>query len=500
MRKDSVRKVGILVAVLGVFGLAYFTGFTNILLDQAQDQTSALSAYSPLSSYPLSVKSPQQKISEDLQERIDEVGKYEDIPVVVELTAPTSMAVGQQTATLSALQAQGFNLQARNTRVSNTLVGTAKTNNIEGIAQNPNVDQVLYDGYYFDTTDINTNARRVSLLDSSKTQINVSAAWDEGYRGQGVKVIIIDSGIQNNHPALTRGGSSLVLKEKSFIGFEADYTTEHGTHCAGVIASQDSEYKGVAPNVKGFVDYVAFTGAGARLSWILSALDEAYREAKVSREPVVVSNSWGGPPVDSPEMNKVREAVIKLTEEAVVVFAAGNAGPGSGTISAPGDADSGGKEVITVGAVDDENDIAEFSSRGPDKWGTDNQEPDVVAPGVQITSAVPGGFDDLSGTSMATPHVSGLVALMLSKNNDYSNREVLDILEQSSKDLGANGFDYKYGYGIVQAGRALEASPNPPVYGLALNDMVFTGLSVIVLVVGAVFAVDPSLKRYLEGL
>ena len=440
---------GLALIFLGSFGLLYSFG---IISGVHQGAVAALGLY------PVSVKTPEEKIGPFLKEKIEKAEKGEKIPVVVSLTAePGGLAVAQQMNVIPQLTATGLQITGRTTLASNTVFGTISAERVKELASNSYVSEVLYDGMFFRLSSDAGIAANVG-------QIGAPNAWAKGYKGQGVVVIVIDSGIQNNHPWLMRGGKSLVLKEYHVCS-NADYTHWHGTHVAGIVASQDSTYKGVAPGIKGFIDIVTFNSNGqATLSWVLKALDIAYTEAENFKDqgvPVVSTNSWGGPSADNPVINKVRYAAMKLADLIPVVFAAGNYRPSSGTITSPGDADKENNEIITVGAVDSSNNIACFSSRGPDSWGNEHNEPDVVAPGVNVISSVPGGHRPASGTSMATPHVAGTVALMLSKNSNIGNMQSLEILESTAKDLGAGGFDYAYGYGIIQAGKAVDAVPGP---------------------------------------
>ena len=447
------RNLGIFLFFAGLIGFAYINSAQNIIV----------SGYSmAFSSYPLSVKSADEKISPTLREEISKVSPETEVNVVLVLTAPPTMSVAQQQLVISQLSAYNFKPLLTINHIGNEIAGTVPAGNIDEIASNPYVDKVLADVVVARlTSDIPT----INFLSDSVPMIHAPDVWSKGYTGQGVTVIVIDSGIANNHPALMRDGKSLVLEEKDIVPGSTDWTMFHGTHVAGIIASQDPKYKGVAPGIRGFVDIVAFDKYGsATLSWLLSALDYTYSIAD-KYKPAVCTNSWGGMPQDTPEYNELRQKVLKLTEKIPVVFAAGNSGPFSGTIGFPGDADEvvNGKliEPITVGAVKKDGTIAMFSSRGPDKWGTDHQEPDISAPGVDIFSTIPpSGWRSLSGTSMATPHVTGVVALMLSKNPYLDNMEVMKYLTETAMDAGSPGFDYDYGYGIVQADKAVDAVPS----------------------------------------
>jgi len=150
------------------------------------------------------------------------------------------------------------------------------------------------------------------------------------------------------------------------------------------------------------------------------------------------------------------------------------------------DADRGGNEVITVGAINKEGIVPTWSAKGPDNAGEEHNEPDVVAPGVAIVSTLPNNaIGKMSGTSMAAPHVTGIIALMLSKNPALTNREVLDALMNTAEDGGIKGFDFAYGAGIVSAYRAINDIPGGrlpttfPVGPIQIVSIVFTMLGFV---------------------
>jgi len=483
--RNVARALGIFLFFLGMAGLTYSLGVSESLM---------VSYYSTFGAFPMSVASPQEKISDTLEKELAKAKPGEKIPVVVVLTGDTgAIAMAQQEAVIPSLQAVGFELTLRIVNVENALAGTIPADKVYELAANPNVEKILYDGKFFKIT----KTPNVKLLKESVPMINVPEVWKEGYTGKGVVVIIIDSGVQNNHPWLMRNGRSLVIDEKVIVPGASDYTHWHGTHCAGIIASQDLTYKGVAPGIDGFVDIVAFDWQGsAKLSWVLGALDYAYKKAKELKaqgKAVVSTNSWGAPPYDADEFNEIRRAALKLTEVCPVVFAAGNSGPSSGTIECPGDADDGQNEVITVGAVDKNGNVAIFSSRGPDTWGIEHNEPDVSAPGVDIVSSVPGGSRAASGTSMATPHVAGVIALMLDKNPRLTNDECLRILMQTAVDKGHSGFDSDYGAGIVDAKKAVDAVSQASPIAITVPSDVVNIIAAVLLLAGAVLIINPNL-------
>jgi len=454
------KYLGILLFLIGLAGIIYFSGATD-------------SVKASLNMYPMSIKPPQDKISPLLKEKLKEGGK---VPVVVVLTAPTDMAMAQQEAILPQLQAMGFELKFQILNVANAMAGEIPADKINELAQNPYVSEILYDGKIFKQFSL----APTTSLERALEQIHVDVVRRMGYTGKGVTVILIDSGIDNHHPWL----AGKVIAEYHAYPTDKDWTNPHGTHCAGIIVS-------VAPDVK-FVDVIALDEQGsARLSWILKALDYAYSIAD-KYKPCVCSCSWGAYPSDAPEFNEVRKAVLRLAEKMPVVFAAGNFGPSPKTIACPADADNGKIEVITVGAVDYNNVVAWFSSRGPDTYGIIHNEPNVVAPGVDIVSAKAGGGTiAMSGTSMACPFVSGVIALMLQKNPNLTDEQCLKILEETAKDLGPRGFDYSYGYGLVQADKAIEMVSNQPITVVNTSNWksACVGFSTIVTLIGLIIIV-----------
>lgn len=140
---------------------------------------------------------------------------------------------------------------------------------------------------------------------------------------------------------------------------------------------------------------------------------DAFTEGRPDRGPHVLTNSWGCPSLEGCDRDVLRPATAALAAAGVfVVAAAGNTGPFCGSVDDP---PAPYPDVLTVGAVDRQRAVTSFSSRGPAPGGS--RKPDVVAPGAGVLSAMPGGgYATLDGTSMAAPHVAGVVALMWSAN------------------------------------------------------------------------------------
>ena len=231
-----------------------------------------------------------------------------------------------------------------------------------------------------------------------------------GITGKGVVVAVLDTGIQSNHsefanPAKDINGNNIgkFVTGASFINGEANPEQDgnnHGTHCAGTVAGATA---GVAPDAQLMaVKVLAANGSGSGIG-IIQGIQFA-----TANGADVISMSLGTAG-DNPGTDGIENAVNNAVAAGiVVVVAAGNAGPEAGTLGSPGTSPL----IISVGAHDSNGAIANFSSRGPNADGL--IRPDLMAPGVGVRSAIAnGGFAFFSGTSMATPHVSGIAALML---------------------------------------------------------------------------------------
>lgn len=264
--------------------------------------------------------------------------------------------------------------------------------------------------------------------------------------GIGVKVGVLDTGIDQVHPDL-RGK---VIDFKDCVQNKRDSYDDngHGTHCAGTIGGSVNDGSmeiGVAPGVELVAGKILSAQGMGYVEWILDGMQWI-----ATTGVRLVSNSWGAGPG-----SRIFEDAIKgwLALDILPVFAAGNAGPRPRSVGTPG----GLLDAFAVGATTSEDDIAEFSSRGPVTWdGKDFVKPDVSAPGHKVTSCLPGGgYWTISGTSMATPHVAGLAALLYEKNEDLTVEEVVNIIEASAVKFGDSEKDNDFGYGRIDCLAAL---------------------------------------------
>jgi hypothetical protein len=253
--------------------------------------------------------------------------------------------------------------------------------------------------------------------------IGADRVWrDLGVTGRGIVVGTSDSGVDGAHPALRdrfRGGDDSWYDPWSHTRTPVDHGG-HGTHTLASAVGGDNV--GVAPGAQwvGCVNLERNLGSPARyldcMQFMLAPFPyggDPLRDGRPERAPHVLTNSWGCTAMEGCDLRALRPAVDGLTAAGIfVVAAAGNTGPRCRSVVDP---IAPYPNTLTVGAVDRDRKVADFSSRGPTPDGT--VKPDVVAPGVDVLSAMPGGgYGTLSGTSMATPHVAGVVALLWSAN------------------------------------------------------------------------------------
>lgn len=225
--------------------------------------------------------------------------------------------------------------------------------------------------------------------------LGIPDTWTQS-QGQGIKVAVLDTGVDTDHPDLVNA----IADTQDFTGDGIEDMNGHGTHCAGIIGARINGvgFVGVAPKCELLIAKVLANNGSGSYNWISSGIDWA-----VQNGADIISMSLGGP---STEPTLHRAIHLALAEGLTIICAAGNEGAfGVNTIGYPGRYGS----VITIAAHDPQGNPAGFSSRGG--------EIDFMAPGTDIWSTYKeGGFAELSGTSMATPFVAGMAALILSKH------------------------------------------------------------------------------------
>src|SRR3989344_8752501 len=329
------------------------------------------------------------------------------------------------------------------------------------------------------------NADDVWKLDANGK--NCATSGKPCLTGKGITIGIIDTGVDYTHEDLGNGcfgnANCKVVSGWDFSDNDTDPMDYmgHGTHVAATAAG-NGVLKGVAPDAK-IVSYKVFPNSYA--STIISAIDRSAdpnQDNDFSDHLDVISLSLGGRGDPDDAMSQSIDNAVSVG--VVAVIAAGNSGPYSNTIGSPGTA----RKAITVAASDKNDLIAGFSSRGPVSWidATGNLKflikPDVAAPGVDICAAQWDSawsdercLDDkhvaISGTSMATPHVSGAVALIKQAHPSWTPNEIKFVLRNTAIDLkqvlggGRDAISYRIteqGYGRIDVLKAVKSS-KPPI-------------------------------------
>lgn len=338
-------------------------------------------------------------------------------------------------------------------------------------------------------------AKSVGGIEPGLVAIGAPEMWAMGYTGQSRLALTFDTGAWPDHPAFeNRYLVNRMPLDQAWFGYDSavpvDKSDSHGTHVSGTILGLDTataDTIGVAfgayliatdPIVQNLSNVKPLTELLLGYQWALNPDGDISTSMDI---PDVINNSWGlanasastewplCPVFWTPVMEAVAAAGIAN------VFSAGNEGPGDATIGIPQNTNTGLVNSFSVGAVSASNPgtgyfpIAEFSSRGPSLCGGEGSlliKPEVSAPGVNVRSSVGHGeYDVYSGTSMASPHVSGAVLLLKEAFPYLSGEAILLALYNSAADLGVPGEDNTYGMGMINVKAAYDylALTNEPV-------------------------------------
>ncbi|QTA80875.1 Peptidase S8/S53 domain-containing protein [Desulfonema limicola] len=274
------------------------------------------------------------------------------------------------------------------------------------------------------------------VIDWGLSMLEIPYLWSQT-NGEGIKVAVLDTGIAFQHTDF-RGA---IIDSVDFTDSPAGASdlNGHGTHVAGIIAARkDSRgVVGVAPLSSLLIAKVLGDDGYGRESWVADGIRWA-----VQKGAHIISMSMGAPGYSRMIHDAIREAVAV---NVFVICAAGNNGSRIGAVDCPGRF----PETIAVGSIDRRQEISSFSSIG--------MQVDIVAPGDRILSTYPPNtFSTISGTSMATPFVSGVAALMLAKHRDFGGetpiRNSIDLrnhLRKTAVDLGHLGKDPVFGFGLI---------------------------------------------------
>lgn len=283
-------------------------------------------------------------------------------------------------------------------------------------------------------------------------KLQMPKAWDKTKGSSKITVAVIDGGVQKDHPELK---GKLVSPYNAVTGKSSYYPDEHATHVAGIIAASFNKagIAGIAPNVK-IMPINVFQGDEASVETVIQAIYYA-----VEHKADIINLSLG-----DDNYSYLLESATKYAKSkgVVLVAAAGN----SSTYMPMYPAASEG--VVGVSATDRNDKLARFSNYG--------NYIDLAAPGVEIYSSVAGSsFASYDGTSMAAPMVSGVAALVRSKNPFLSPSKVESILKKSTVDLGSKGRDDDYGYGRIDSYKAVSNTAAPISTIIAPKTYTMTG-------------------------
>jgi len=259
-------------------------------------------------------------------------------------------------------------------------------------------------------------------------------------KGAGVKVAVLDTGIDLDHPDLAVAGDVTFVDGTT----SGDDDNGHGTKVAGVIAALDNDIGviGVAPEAELYSVKVLNSSASGSVSDILAGIEWA-----IENRMDVINMSFASTLAFPASVHDAIE--LAYNTGVLLVAGAGNNGNAAGTgdnITYP----ARYPEVIAVGGTDTQDNRWSASSTGPAL--------ELMAPGVNVETTAIGGYGTLTGTSMASPHAAGVGALLIASLME-SNHDVRQRMQQTVEDLGDVGWDSLYGYGLVDAGTAVQQTP-----------------------------------------
>ena len=448
------------------------------------------------------------KIHPALLKKLDNVNPDDEVEVVfrlVPLPDPSKAVVkGDYHSAVAALKAWAAQTQEpviqlveavggkvlRTFWIDNVILVKVKAKYIPVIAKDPRVVEVFENFEVHVIEPVNKERVDVDPHQSVSSwgifKIDAPGAWAQGYLGDGVRIATLDTGVDVTHPALEGKMFTVAPGDPYYPGgwmeFDSDGnpvcsephdTHGHGTHVSGTALGGDTSeiLIGVAPHAQ-LMHGLVLPGGSGSFAQVLAGIEWAVEPYDCDGTPTgypahVISMSLGASNYYGNELLPAIENA--LLANIIVVAAIGNDGPD--TSSNPGNIWG----VFGIGATDQNDQVAWFSSGEVVEWPSPPSEwpfydtypstyikPDFSAPGVDITSAVPGGgYEAWSGTSMATPHVAGTVALILQAmgvldfNFEDLPETVYEILNATSVDLGDPGQDTRYGWGRINASAAV---------------------------------------------
>ena len=365
----------------------------------------------------------------------------------------TTLAERTQKPVITELESLGIQYRAH--WIANMIWVRGSMDTVQLLAQRPDVTHLYANpAIALDApVKVLTSGVQPQAVEWNISKVKAPEVWALGYAGQGVVIGGQDTGYEWDHPALKnqyRGWDGAAV-EHDYNWFDATANQSlvpidpfgHGTHTMGTMVGDDggNNQIGMAPEARWIgCRNMDIGGNGtpetytACYEWFVAPTRVDGTEPRPDLAPDVINNSWSCPPSEGCNPDSLLIPVQNLVAAGIVTaHSAGNSGSACSTINAPAAIYA---ESFTVGATDSTDTIASFSSRGPVSVdGSNRSKPDITAPGVSIRSSVPGGgYASMSGTSMAAPHVAGLVALLISAQPALRGQvsEIESIIEQTA--------------------------------------------------------------------
>ncbi|MBX7046730.1 MAG: S8 family serine peptidase, partial [Ignavibacteria bacterium] len=329
--------------------------------------------------------------------------------------------------------------------------------------------------------------RTTEAVQTGLRVIKADSVWARGFTGQGTTVMNIDNGVNGTHDALNSrwwGNNgrawyhSWLNVQTPNVSFPAPCGTDyHGTHTMGIMTGRTAagDTIGVAPNARWMAAAVTDCPGAVYPTNNVTAFQWAVNpDSNIATldYPDAISCSWQDPNAGDQCATSIYRTLL-VNVEAVgvgVVFSAGNSGPGTSTITPPKNINLDSINVMCTGAVDGNTagyPIASFSSRGPSICGgvgTLLIKPEISAPGVNISSCGSGNsYYTISGTSMASPHVGGSIALLKSVAPYMTGKQIKAVIFSTCTDLGTAGEDNEYGKGLINLAAAFRRLASYPL-------------------------------------
>ncbi len=443
------------------------------------------------------------KFDSDLADSLNKVGDAVRIPVWIELEKPAELnsllsdvkSAPRETAYLTAMSRlkrahetaqrgltrylQSRMATANDTKMKphwliNVVEASLTKNELEELANRSDVSAIHLPPYITSIDagkedELNPSASTSFAVENNLKNINADDAWAAGFTGQGRVICSFDTGVRGTHNAIRNGWKGLD-GDSAAAWFDPVYnqpfphtiaSSSHGTHVIGIMCGHNDgsgDTIGVAPDAK-WISAAVIDIPGASIidafEWAANPDGDPNTIADV---PDVINHSWGVPGVGCTELFF---DLIDYTEALGIinVFAAGNDGSANTSIRNPGNRANDSLDCFAIGNLAYQGDtINSNSSRGPSNCNIGARKPNVVAPGTLIRSAFGTGdnnYGNMSGTSMATPHVAGLVALMREKKPNASAEEIKEAILTSTRTGGNIVPGNTYGWGAIDCMAAL---------------------------------------------